>query len=275
MIRIAIPNKGRLCEPSMKLLKDAGIKLEDGMRKTVTCEGNEVLYARAQDIPEYVQDGAADIGVTGFDQVMEKKAKVDILLKLGFGGTSLVLAVPNKSKIKRPNDLPDGVRVATVFPNLTTQYFKRIGVKAKLVSVSGATEITPALGVADVIVDLTSTGATLKENNLRIVDTLLDSEAVLISNKKCKDRSLLLSIRSVMEARGRRYLMVNVPKKKLSKAISIIPGLESPTIMDLAEKGFVALHSVVDDSDVQMVIRNLKKIGAKDILVLPIERLVK
>lgn len=275
MIRIAIPNKGRLCEPSVKLLRDAGIRLEEGMRKTVTFDGNEILYARAQDIPEYVQDGAADIGITGFDQVMENKAKVDILLKLGFGGTSLVLAVPNNSKIKKPKDLPDGLRVATVFPHLTTQYFKRIGVKAKLVSVSGATEITPSLGVADIVVDLTSTGATLKENNLRIVDTILDSEAVLIANKKCKDRGLLLSIQSVMEARGRRYLMVNIPKNKLKKAIEIIPGLEAPTIVDLAEEGYVALQSVVDEEDVYKVIQSLKKIGGKDILVLPIERLVR
>jgi len=272
--RIALPNKGRLCEPSIQLLRKAGIKIADGRRRT-TSNGVEVLYARAQDIPEYVQDGAADLGITGLDQVREKKAKVDILLKLGFGATSLVLAVPKESNIKKPGKLKDGVRVATVFPNLTEKYFKSIKVKPTIVSVSGATEITPSLGVSDVVVDLTSTGATLQENNLVIIDSILDSEAVLISNKKCKDRGLLLSIQSVLEAQGRRYLMVNVPSKKLDKAISIIPGLEAPTIVDLAEEGFVAIQSVVDEDDVYSVIQKLKKIGGKDILVLPIERLVR
>jgi ATP phosphoribosyltransferase len=274
MLKIAIPNKGRLSKPALALLNEAGIRVESGRQLFYKCGDIEILFVRANDIPEYVQDGAADLGITGIDIVKETEARVNILLKLGFGRSKLVVASPKNSGINSKKDIKNGLRVATEFPNLTKKYFKKLGKKAKIVKVSGATEITPYLGVADLIVDLMSTGTTLELNNLQAVDTLLETEAVLIGSKKYAKHSIVTSLKSVIDAKGMRYLMANVPVKKLEQVKKTIPSMESPTIIDLAEKNFKAVHTVVKASQIYDVIHALKKLGCKDILVLSIESLV-
>jgi ATP phosphoribosyltransferase len=258
----------------LKLLNEAGIKVESGRQLFCKSGGVEVLFVRANDIPEYVQDGAADLGITGIDMVEEAGAKVDILLKLGFGYSRLVVAAPNKSGIKKAGDIKNGMKVATEFPNLTKKYLNKIKKTGKIVTVSGATEITPYLGVADLIVDLSSTGTTLELNNLTEIDCILETQAVLIGSKKYAKDNIVTSLKSVIDARGMRYLMVNVPVKKIELVKKTLPSMESPTIIDLAERDFKAIHTVVKKSQVDEVIHNLKKMGCKDILILPIERLV-
>ena len=274
MIKIAIPNKGRLSEPTIRLLNEADIKVEAGRQLFCKSGDVEALFVRAGDIPEYVQDGAADLGITGIDMVKETGAKVDVLLDLGFGNSRLVVAVPKESHIKDKKGIKDGMRIATEFPNLARKYLQEIGKKANIVKVSGATEITPYLGVADMIIDLASTGTTLELNNLRIIDTVLETEAVLIGDRKFMKSSIVTSLKSVIDARGMRYLMVNVPTKKIEEVKRTLPSMESPTIIDLAEKEYKAVHTVVSKKEVHDTIHALKKLGCKDILVLPIEQLV-
>jgi ATP phosphoribosyltransferase len=221
-----------------------------------------------------VQDGAAELGVTGLDIVRETGAEVDVLLNLGFGRSRLVVAAPKDSKIAGRADIKDSMRIATEFPNLAKSYLKGIGRKNRVTRVSGATEITPYLGVADLIVDLTSTGTTLELNNLRVVDCILETEAVLVGSKKYAKHSIVTSLKSVIDARNMRYLMVNVPAGKIEEVKKRIPSMESPTVIDLAERDFKAVHTVVLKTQVQGVIHDLKKLGCKDILVLHIERLV-
>jgi ATP phosphoribosyltransferase len=185
-----------------------------------------------------------------------------------------VVAAPNKSGIKKAGDIKNGMKVATEFPNLTKKYLNKIKKTGKIVTVSGATEITPYLGVADLIVDLSSTGTTLELNNLTEIDCILETQAVLIGSKKYAKDNIVTSLKSVIDARGMRYLMVNVPVKKIELVKKTLPSMESPTIIDLAERDFKAIHTVVKKSQVDEVIHNLKKMGCKDILILPIERLV-
>jgi len=284
-MKIALPNKGRLYEPCMQLFERAGLRpIDAGMRrlfaKTLDPE-IDILFARAQDIPEYVQDGAADLGVTGYDLIMEAKANVEILLDLKFGVAELVLAAPNGSKIKAASDLR-GKRVATQFPNLTTQFFKEKGIDVKIVEVSGATEITPHVGIAEAIIDLTSSGTTLAVNQLQIIERVLLTSARLIANKeslkknKAKIGEIQTALESVIQAEGKRYIMMNVPKVALEKVKKVMPGLAGPTVMQV-ESGAstVAVHAVVNEGDVFAIINALKGAGAKDILVVPIERMVR
>ncbi|UZE92573.1 MAG: ATP phosphoribosyltransferase [Methanosarcinales archaeon] len=284
-MKIALPNKGRLYEPCMQLFERAGLRpIDAGMRrlfaKTLDPE-IDILFARAQDIPEYVQDGAADLGVTGYDLIMEAKANVEILLDLEFGVAELVLAAPNSSKIKDAGDLR-GKRVATQFPNLTTQFFKEKGIDVKIVEVSGATEITPHVGIAEAIIDLTSSGTTLAVNQLQIIERVLLTSARLIVNKeslkknKAKIGEIQTALESVIQAEGKRYIMMNVPKAVLEKVKKVMPGLAGPTVMQV-ESGAstVAVHAVVNEGDVFAIINALKGAGAKDILVVPIERMVR
>lgn len=274
MVKIAVPNKGRLNGPVVELLNKAGIRVDSSRKLVSRYKDIEVLFVRTQDIPELVRDGAAELGITGLDLVEETGADVKVSLKLGFGRTRLVLAAPKNLGLRSPKDVKVGVKVATEFPKLTAKYFKQLGKKVEIVTVSGATEVTPYLGVADLIVDLVSTGTTLELNNLKIIDTIMDSEAVLISNKSYRNDNMAVSLSSVINAQSKRYIMVNVPRKNLAKVEKIIPGMQSPTVMDLADGNFVAVHSVVDEDKVFATIKKLKMIGCKDILVLPIERLV-
>jgi ATP phosphoribosyltransferase len=283
-LKIAVPNKGRLMEETLDLLRSIGLKAPRNADRTLIANVNggayQLLFARAADIPEYVELGAADVGVTGLDLVAETGCKVDKLLDLKYGQCKLVVAAPEHSGITSVAKVPSGARVATAFPNLTRRYFAKKKKKVSVVPVSGATELTPAIGVADLITDLTQTGSTLRQNHLTVLDTVLESWAVYIAGPAClKTRrqdaeDLAHAFDSVEHAVGKRYLMANIARAKVKDVVRLIPGLKSPTIMDLAESGQVAVHAVVDETAINALVPRLKKAGATGILVLPIERMV-
>ncbi len=283
-MRIAVPNKGRLHEPSIDLLERAGLHLENGADRKLYAETVDpevtVLFARAADIPEYIADGAADMGITGLDQVRES-GQADVvsdLLDLDFGRCRLVLAAPEDGDIRTIDDLA-GRTVATEFPRITREFFADTGVDPAVVEVSGATELTPHVEMADAIVDITSTGTTLKVNRLAIVAEVLASSVRLFAREDVVDDPKVAELRtalsSVLAADGKRYLMMNVPEDDLDAVRDVIPGLGGPTIMDVANGGDkVAVHAVVAERDVFETITEVKAAGASDILVTEIERLV-
>ena len=281
-LQIAVPNKGRLQEPTLNIIRSIGLEFEsDGRRLSATVsnfEDIEIVYISAAAIPEYVQNGVVDLGITGLDLIEERNIKVEILEKLGFGKTSLVVAAPEDSGIEKLTD-PNGKKIATTFPFLAKKFLKKNKIKAEVIEVDGAVEITPKLGIVDAIVDLSSSGTTLKANKLVILATILDSEAVLIGKKDSnKDsetlKKLLIRLESVLTARRKRYIMMNAPAKILPQIKKIAPGLSAPTIMNLSEPGMIAVHSVIDAVDVWRIINKLKKIGASGILTVPIERMI-
>ena len=281
-MRIALPNKGRLHEPSVDLLERAGLHVVDGADRKLYAETVDpevtVLFARAADIPEYVSDGAADVGITGLDQV-EESATGDLidLLDLEFGRCKLVLAAPEDGDIESVADL-DGGTVATEFPNVTRDFFADRDVDVDIAEVSGATELTPHVDIADAIVDITSTGTTLRMNRLEIVADVLESSVRLFAREDVVDdekvQQIETALASVLAADGKRYLMMNVPEEALDDVKDVLPGMGGPTVMDIAGKEDVAVHAVVDDSDVFETINSLKAVGASDVLVTEIERLV-
>ena len=284
-IRIALPSKGRISDPAVKLLGKAGIGVKDTANRRLFSETYDeeinVMFTRAADIPEFVADGAADIGMTGLDLIEENHASVEILEDLNFGSAKLVLAVPEDSPIEKVSDIKDGALVATEFPNLTKRYLKNNGIKAKIVELSGSTEIAPFIGVADIIADLTSTGTTLKMNHLKIIDTILESSIKLIANKKSykenteKIEAIRTGIKGVIDAEGKKLVMMNVNKMFLDDVKNAMPGLTGPTVSNvLSDNDIVAVHAVVDEKDVFNLVNILKKIGARDILVVPIERII-
>ena len=286
MIRIALPNKGRLSESARDLLERAGLEMDVRGERALqaTLAGGEflALFVRAEDIPEFVADGAADVGITGRDLVAESGRPVVELLDLGFGRCRLAVAAREDGPATL-DDIPAGARVATVFPNLTTKFFLELGRPVQLVSISGAAEIAPHLGVADVIVDLVSTGSTLKTNGLREVATVMSSSAVVISRAALLEeevagrrvRELVGALESVLRAQNKRYLMANVPRAVLPQIKEILPGINGPTIVDVMDGGeHVAAHAVVDAREVYRVIAELKALGAEGILVTKIERLM-
>lgn len=283
MLRIALPNKGRLAEETRELFNDAGleVKLQSDRALTASIGGEfEAIFVRAQDIPEFVADGAADVGITGWDLVTESGRALNELLDLGFGRCRLVIAAKDESGIAEVGGIPSGARVATVFPGLTRRFFESNNQKVEIVPVSGAAEIAPHLGIADVIVDLTSTGSTLKTNGLREVQTILESTARLIISPESKaDRNsideLTAALSSVLRARGKRYLMANVPRDSLAKVKELMPGINGPTVIDIMNGGkFVAVHAVVSASTIYRTIASLKSLGGEGILVTRIERLM-
>lgn len=286
MTRIALPNKGRLAEGAKSLLERAGFDFRFRGERALQASlgnGSTALFVRAADIPAFVANGAADLGVTGQDLVLESGRHVDTVLELGFGRCRLALAVRNDSPAVTVTDLPAGVRVATSFRNVTQAYFEEHGVDFDLVPIGGAAEITPLLGVADAIVDVVDTGSTLRTNGLREVITLLESEAVLIADPTAKgdpERSKLVTdfagtLESVIRARGKRYLMANVPRAALAEIRRVLPGINGPTIVNVLDQTeVVAAHAVVDRADINRVISELKALGAEGILVTPIERLM-
>ena len=283
-LKIAVPNKGRLMEETLELLRDVGLRVPRQADRTLIATINggkyQILFARADDIPEFVELGAADVGVTGIDLIQETGCKVEKLLDLKYGQCKLVVAAPEHSGITSIAKIPAGARVATAFPNLTRKYFDAKKKKVTVVPVSGATEITPSIGVADLITDLTQTGSTLKQNHLVELDTILQSWAAFIAGPSAKGEvrqtaeDLVHAFDSVENALRKRYLMANIPEKRLQLVVKLIPGLKSPTVMSLAEKGMVAVHAVVDEDHINALVPQLKKAGATGILVLPIERMV-
>ena len=281
-MRIAVPNKGRLHDPAIDLLDRAGLHVEDGADRRLYAETVDpdvtVLYVRAADVPEYVSDGAADLGITGLDQVREAEvSNVVDLLDLGFGRCRLVLAAPEDGDVARVEDL-DGGTVATEFPNVTRAFLDERDVEAEVVEVSGATELTPHVDVADAIVDITSTGTTLRMNRLVEVEEVLQSSVRLFAREDVvgdeKTRQLATALESVIAAEGKRYLMMNVPGERLDEVREVLPGLDGPTVMDIAGDDTVAVHAVVDERDVFETINAVKDRGASGILVTEIERFV-
>jgi len=288
MIRIAIPNKGRLHEPTLALFKDAGLPVFGGGNESrqliskTTDSDIMFIFARAADIPLYVEEGTADIGITGLDLVTERKADVDCLIDMKYGSSRLVLAVPESSEIQKPEEL-SGKRVATEFPEITKQYFEFKKIKnVEIVQVSGACEMTPHIGVAEAIVDITSSGTTMMINKLRPMDIVFDSKVYLIANKKSlktqeKIRDVETALESVLLAKTKRYIMMNVPADVLHDVHKILPGINGPTVMEVqssTDEKLYAVHAVVDADSIFTVIRKLKILGARGILVLPVERLI-
>jgi ATP phosphoribosyltransferase len=285
MIKIAIPNKGRLHEPAVNILNRSGLKIVDiGERRLFASTVDpeiQILFLRTLDIPEFVYDGVADLGITGLDVVMETNYDVELLLNLNFGKARLVAAVPEESRVRSVRDIADGAKIATEFPRLAGEFFKKYGKKVEITKLSGATEIAPHIGVADVIVDLTSTGTTMTVHKLRVVEEILTTSAYLIGNKdslrrnKAKIDGLVLALQSVLNAEKKKLIMMNVPKDALEDIKRIMPGMAGPTVSKVAaEVPMLAVNAVVDEEDVHRIINEAKKVGARDILVLPIERII-
>ena len=282
-MRVAVPNKGRLHDPTVELLEKAGLEIHNGAERKLYAETVDheidVLYARAADIPEYVAEGAADVGITGLDQTRE--AEVDLIdhLDLGFGECRLVLAAPEEDGVSSVEEL-SGKRVATEFPNVSGAFFEDRGVDVELIHVTGATELTPHAGMADAVIDITSTGTTLEVNNLEVLAEVLESSVRLFSRPEDKDdekvRELKTALESVLQAEDRRYLMMNVPEDSLEAVKDAMPGLGGPTVMRVeGEDSMVAVHAVVEEGDVYETINAVREKGARDILVTPIERMVR
>ena len=285
-IRVALPNKGRLSDKAVTLLEQAGLRAAlrgDRVLMAELGQDFQALFVRAADIPEYVADGAAEVGVTGADLVAESGREVVELLDLGFGSCRVVVAVREEAPARSAADLPTGTRVATSFPGVARRYFQSLGIPIEIASVTGATEIAPHLGVADVIVDLVSTGSTLRMNALREVDTIMTSSARLVANPRAlRDpatapaiSALGTALESVLRAEAKRYLMANVPRVRLDEVREVIPGINGPTIVEVLDgDAWVAAHAVVDAEQVYQTIGRLKALGAEGILVTRIERLM-
>ncbi len=286
MLRIALPNKGRLADQSLALFEKAGLKAESRVERALVANLGmdfQGIFVRAQDIPELVADGAAELGVTGADLLVESRQMTSELLDLEFGRCHLAVAVREESPVQDPRALEPGTRVATSFPRTTEAYFQELGVPIQVATVSGAAEIAPHLGVAEVIVDLVSTGSTLRVNGLREIGTILESSARLVANpaaladprKGTRIAELVTALESVIRAKSKRYLMANVPRDRLPEVKEVIPGLTGPTIVEIQNgNGWVAAHAVVDADRIYQIINRLKALGAEGILVTPIERLM-
>ena len=284
-IKIAVPSKGRISEPSVNILEKAGLGLIDkNNRKLISKTFNEnieVMFARASDIPEFVNDGVADMGITGVDLIHENEADVEELLDLRFGQTKLVLAAPEESNVNSVEDITEDMKVATEFPVLTRKYLDEKGLNLKIVKLSGSTEAAPFIGIADLITDLTSTGTTLKMNHLEIIDTLLESSIKLIANKdSLNDKKELIesvstSIRGVLDADRKKLIMMNVKSVDLDKVKEVMPSMGGLTISEvLSTEKTVAVQAVIDEKQVFELVNDLRNAGAMDILVVPIERII-
>ena len=281
-LRLAIPNKGRLVEPTVRLLRDAGLVFEADDRALVARVQNfdlDILFVRTNDIVEFINDGVAELGVTGLDLVAESGADVPLVRKLGYGRCRLTLAVPNDSPFRAAEDLA-GLRVATSHMRLTKRFFAERSIPVDVIPVSGAAEVAPRLGLAEAIVDLVSTGSTMVVNGLRPIEEVFASEAVLLANKAALAErpdvidSIKTMLSATLAARDRKYLMMNAPIAKLAELENLLPGLESPSIIPLAHEGMIAIHSVVEADQVWSLLPRLKAAGASGILILPIEKLV-
>ncbi|WP_185883089.1 ATP phosphoribosyltransferase [Blattabacterium cuenoti] len=281
-LKIAIQKSGRLYEDSIKLLKDCSIEINIGIDKLKTTALNfplEILFLRDDDIPQYLEDGVADIGIVGKNILLEKRKKIKIKETLGFGKCRLSIAVPKSLDYININNL-NGKKIATSYPFLVQRFFRERCISAEIHEISGAVEIAPGIGLADCICDLVSSGSTLFMNGLKEVETILQSEAVLASHihlnypKNLIMDKLLFRIRAVKKAKNNKYILLNVPNDRLEKIISYLPGIKSPVILPLANSECSSVHSVVNENDFWGIVENLKSLGAQDILVLPIEKII-
>ncbi|RLI24049.1 MAG: ATP phosphoribosyltransferase [Candidatus Hecatellales archaeon] len=281
---LAVPSKGRLRKPTLRLLAKAGVAPANGHARSLysptVIPQLSIVAVRASDIPRLVEAGAADLGITGYDFIVESGAKVRELLDLQYGFSRMVLAVPESSPISSPKDLK-GVRVATKFPSIARRYLKARGVEASVVKVSGAAEIAPTLGIAEAIIDITSTGTTLRLHKLKIIDEILTSTARLIASsqalrlKRRRVEEVSTALLSVLRAKRKKLIMMNVPEERLGRVVKLIPSMAGPTIAKVESKPPMwEVYSVIDEKDVYEVINRVKAAGARDILVLPIERIV-
>ncbi|MCK4365874.1 MAG: ATP phosphoribosyltransferase [Thermoplasmatales archaeon] len=278
MIKIAVPNKGRMFNPTIELLRKSGFEPKEINERKLCVETNcgeiKILFMRNDEIGFYVESNVADLGITGYDIIVEKKISVEKILDLNYGSCKLVLAGEKNKKLR------NGVRIATKYQNISKDYLRKRGVKAKIIDSPGATEIKPQLGLTDFIIDITSTGSTLKVNGLSIYDVILSSNAVLIGNKKSlKEKSgeisdIKLAIQSVISAENKSYVMFNISKKILDRIIDQIPCMRAPTIVKTSDENVVSVQTVVPTSDISRTITKLKNFGTTDILVLDIKRVV-
>ena len=281
-LRLAVPNKGRLVEPTLALLRDAGLVFDEHHRSLEARVRNldlDILFVRASDIVEFVGDAVADLGITGLDLLAETGSRLPVTRRLGYGQCRLAVAVPADARQDRIEDL-GGLRVATAHPNLARAFFRDHGIEVEVIALSGAVEVAPRLGLAEAIVDLVSTGSTLAMNGLRPIRDVLSSEAVLVANPGATEArgpelaAIDTMIGAVLAARDRKYLMMNAPAARLADLEALLPGLESPSVIPLAHAGMIAIHAVVGADDVWGLLPRLKASGASGILVLPIEKIV-
>lgn len=281
-LRIAIQKSGRLNEGSMKLLKECGIEVSNGNNQLRVKASNfpiEVFFLRDDDIPEYVQDAVADIGIVGENVVKEKNKEVDNIQQLGFGKCRLSIAVPKTGELQTIENL-NGKKIATSYPFILSSFLKDKNITASIHEISGSVEIAPRIGLADAICDLVSSGSTLFTNELKEIETILYSEAILISNKNLSSEkklileSLQFRLNAVRKAKNNKYVLLNAPNAKLDTICKLLPGMKSPTILPLAEEGWSSVHSVISETDFWNVIEQLKANGAQGILVIPIEKMV-
>lgn len=281
-LRIAVQKSGRLYDDSVKILKECGIELQNGMNKLLNEAINfpmQILFLRDDDIPQYVEDAVADIGIVGENIIYETNKNVEIVEKLGFGKCRLSVAVPRGENYVDANFLQKK-RIATTYPYLVQKFLDKNNIDAEIHEISGSVEITPGVGLADAICDLVSSGSTLFSNGLKETEVILNSEAALISNKNLSPekqvllKKLLFRLQAVKKAKKYKYILLNAPDKKLDVICSLIPGMKSPTILPLGIEGWSSLHSVVHEDDFWNIIESLKENGAEGILIAPIEKMV-
>jgi ATP phosphoribosyltransferase len=282
MLKIAIQKSGRLYEDSIKLLKECGIQLNNGNKQLKTVAENfplEVYFLRDDDIPQYVYDGVADIGIVGENVLLEKNKDIDLVYRLGFGKCKLSIAVPKNMQYRSIADL-EGLKIATTYSHILQKYLNEKKSNAEIHEISGSVEIAPGIGLADAICDLVSSGSTLFTNGLKEVEVILRSEAVLTANKVLSEGNkalldkLLLRINAVKTAKNNKYIILNAPNHQLKNISSVLPGMKSPTVTPLAEEGWSSVQSVVNENDFWDVIEKLKQFEAEGILVLPIEKMI-
>jgi ATP phosphoribosyltransferase len=281
-LKIAVQKSGRLHEDSLKLLKDCGISIDNGKDQLKALASNfplEVLYLRNGDIPQYLRDGVVDIAIIGENVLIEKGNDIGIVEKLGFSKCKVSIAVPKEANYNSIQEL-DGKKIATSYPNTVREYFKKYKVNPEIHIINGSVEIAPNIGLADAIVDIVSSGSTLFKNNLKEVEELLKSEAVLAvspkissENKQFLDK-LQFRIQAVLKARKSKYILMNAPNNKIEAIIKLLPGMRSPTVLPLAEKGWSSIHTVIEKNSFWEVIDALKANGAEGLLVVPIEKMV-
>ena len=282
-LKLALQRSGRLASGSTELLHKCGIRFSNGMGKLRTEAVDfplEIFFLRDDDIPDYVADGVADVGIVGENVLAEAPKPVDAIEKLGFGRCRLSIAVPRAAEYSGVSDF-EGKRVATSYPNVLGRYFASSGVAADIHEISGSVEIAPSIGLADAVCDLVGSGSTLFSNGLREVETVMESEAVLIARRALDAEreaildKLVFRIRSVSAASSNRYILLNAPEGKVNEIIAILPGMKSPTVVQLAEPGWVSVHSVIAEQDFWEVVDNLKMAGAEGILVLSIDQMIR
>lgn len=282
-LKLAIQKEGRLTDETLEFLRKSGLEFESYKQRLFSSCRNfpmEILYVRDDDIPDYVASGTVDLGIVGQNILNEERPKVKKLLNLRYGFCSLIIAVPKESQIKDIKELK-GKKIATSYPESTKKFFQKSNISVEVVRISGSVEITPSLGVAQAIVDLTSTGSTLALNDLRALTKVYDSEAVLIANeqtlangKKDLFSKLLTRFKGVLSAKDYKYVMMNAPEDVLPKLKKFTPGLKSPTISPLAKEGWISVQTVIKEDVFWETIERLKQIGAQGIIVLPIEKMI-